>query len=702
MFDSANPPYMFSPQGDWGSGMSEITQVGKPERPIQSVAEDQLHRLPFVSRLVDALISPVTGKANGVVIGVTGPWGSGKSSILNMLAEQIAIKYDGAHVVRFDPWLVSGRNDLITEFLRELLSTFNPGNQLQKSIIEKVSKYGALLAPVANLAAVGAGTLVESGAKTLGSLLKGSNSISALRQSLFEELSELDKPIVVLIDELDRVEDNEIRTIAQLVRSVADFPGISYVVAYDVARVTQALGAGASSSEQAERGRSYLEKIIQFAFPLPLMLRNELKALFNAEMSALQPSLGLPSGFKQIQRYKDAVDMLTRGAVATPRDIKRALGTFHVLCSAVGREVDWIELLVLSVLMGKAPRTVEMVRQNPERYVSDPVEEKEIRGLLGSNADAMVGAVSEDEKTEINSELVGYLFPRLAKSRNTLYADSLSKRRALLTALRFGLLPGDVSRDEIVELFKRSSDEIGRELLSRMQGTGFAATLDRLDEVYPDCMDLDHERVWTGIASFLRGVQQTNPNILLMRSLIGNFSAVLTNAVKREPSFKQVSPRVLLALQEADDVLLLPDIIRDQFRAHGLFNSEPDGTATLASSEMVSTLGIALCSEWRHAVLSGQLLPKLNELDAVWAIRQVGLWDRECFTAFTASLAERENFERAIVMMFGGNYTAQRASIGMLCELDQFEASVNAAIAAEPRDDELPGFRAALSKYGKH
>jgi hypothetical protein len=53
---------------------------------------------------------------------------------------------------------------------------------------------------------------------------------------------------------VDRVEDEEIRTVAQLVRSVADFPGISYVLAYDSKRVIQALGNGAMDQRE-ERGR---------------------------------------------------------------------------------------------------------------------------------------------------------------------------------------------------------------------------------------------------------------------------------------------------------------------------------------------------------------------------------------------------------------------------------------------------------------
>jgi predicted KAP-like P-loop ATPase len=70
-----------------------------------------------VTRLTTALIDTKTDKATGVVVGITGPWGSGKSSILNLVSLEIRRTAPKALVLPFDPWLISGRNDLISEFL---------------------------------------------------------------------------------------------------------------------------------------------------------------------------------------------------------------------------------------------------------------------------------------------------------------------------------------------------------------------------------------------------------------------------------------------------------------------------------------------------------------------------------------------------------------------------------------------------------
>jgi predicted KAP-like P-loop ATPase len=129
-----------------------------PERSILSEEEDQLNRGPFVRRLSDALINPDTKTSTGVVIGVTGQWGSGKSSVLNHLFEIIEHRYPNALMVRFDPWLVSGRDDLIAQFFSEFLGTINESPKLRvklKDVACKISAYAETVVPFVELVAPG-------------------------------------------------------------------------------------------------------------------------------------------------------------------------------------------------------------------------------------------------------------------------------------------------------------------------------------------------------------------------------------------------------------------------------------------------------------------------------------------------------------------------------------------------------------------
>jgi predicted KAP-like P-loop ATPase len=208
-------------RGEDAPGVQDTTTLVRSlERPISTREEDKLQRSGFIARLANAVIEQSTGKATSVVIGITGPWGSGKSSILNLLDGHINMNYPEAVVVRFDPWLISGRNDLISEFIAELIADLKQapnGKKQFKAAIKKLVSYGSTLSPLADLLPYG-GAAVKDALKIAQEHLDRRESLYEQRRNLIDALSKVSVPIIVLIDELDRIEDEEIRIVAQLVR----------------------------------------------------------------------------------------------------------------------------------------------------------------------------------------------------------------------------------------------------------------------------------------------------------------------------------------------------------------------------------------------------------------------------------------------------------------------------------------------------
>ena len=345
--------------------MPKTRPSSEPERPIRSIEEDRLERKAFVERLTTALIDPKAGLATGVVVGLTGPWGSGKSSVLNMVHGHISEQFHEALVVRFDPWLVSSGDAIIHEFLLELFGTINQDEETKKqfaNLAKDLAKYGEYLAPFANLIMPGSGVIAKTGSNALAAALKRDESLHSLRKRILVDLEQIDRPIVVLIDELDRVEDEEIRAIAQLVRAVMDFPRISYLLSYDHERVVQALGGTGKNEPGLDRGRLYLEKIVQYQIPIPIALPQEIKALLNAELAPFAEQQLISEGWQVIERFQSLLEIVLPDLIATPRDIRRLIGAFHVLVGMVGTEVDWIDLLGFSIIHVKAPGTLERIK----------------------------------------------------------------------------------------------------------------------------------------------------------------------------------------------------------------------------------------------------------------------------------------------------------------------------------------------------
>ena len=91
------------------------------DEPIYGAAGDRLGRSEFARAIVTAVMS--APRHAGFTIGVTGAWGEGKSSVLNLVVQELE-RTDSAEVFEFNPWLFSGAEQLVEHFFDELTAQF--------------------------------------------------------------------------------------------------------------------------------------------------------------------------------------------------------------------------------------------------------------------------------------------------------------------------------------------------------------------------------------------------------------------------------------------------------------------------------------------------------------------------------------------------------------------------------------------------
>jgi hypothetical protein len=670
---------------------------GRPERPIETQTEDALERSPFVRRLADALIDPLTGKARGLAIGIAGPWGSGKSSVLNLLQQHIKIAYPKSVVVRFDPWLVSGRNDLITEFLIELIRTINADPKVKdqlRGLANTVVKYGEYLAPVASTWIPFLGSIIKGSSAVIKDAIKSDESLTGLRARLMKELAAADLPIVVLIDEVDRVEDDEIRSIAQLVRSVADFPGISYVLAYDPKRVIQALGgAERTDALRDERGRAYLEKIVQLQIPLPVTFEDEIARLIEAELMALQKELNLPDNLRSIDSYNSLKNILVSELIRTPRDVSRLIGTYHALAGMLGNEVDWMDLLGYCALLIKAPQTVERIRLSPDEFSEEVLSEAAmIRRMTETRMsvdDRLKKVIPESEDNAGVRRMLGFLFPVFSgDSRSSRDddpgPDALFHRRPLLSTLRLGLLPGDYSRSEIDKLITLESDEVAASLHAAYKDDRLAQLIERFEGVYSELPKMDHVRFWKGVAQFLRKpdcdwIASYSP----MHEVIGSFADILERCVRHNPGFAKTATSVFSNLRNSDEDDLVSLWLHRQIFLHGLFGRElRSQNARILDAEQTKAVALDLSHKWRSLHLSGNLIPCRWDLTPVYTMLDTGLWDEPCRKALDGVLGDTRALDAFTLMLYGGAHTVDKSLVEKMCSYEEYGRRIGVRLAS--------------------
>jgi len=654
-----------------------------PERPIQSKNEDKLERARFVQRLAAALVNPETKKSTGVVVGITGAWGSGKSSLLNLLKEFLQDQYPDALVVRFDPWLVSGRNDLIAEFLGELIGTIKADERRLtrfKKLGTAIAQYGAQLAPLGNAWIPGLGAILSGSFHAAETALSMKESLSALRVRLIAALEEVSAPIVVLIDELDRIEDEEIRTVAQLVRSVLDFPAISYVLAYDPERVMQALGAGVSERERLDRGRSYLEKIVQLQIPIPITFSSEIIRLLSAELDTLRTELRLPENFQQIERFKELLELLATEAIHTPRDVSRLVGVFHVLANMLYGEVDSIDLLAYSALLIKAPATVAKIRRDPDEFSDDLMSRRALGRLASDKEQSLSERLKElippAELNDCTKILLGYLFPSLSEGerQSSEHGDAFHRRRPLLNALRLGLLPGAYSRDEIRVLFESDLETVKSRLQEAYHKDAIDALTDRINDLYSELKPNRQISFWRGIGAF---AAKPDYEWLVayseMHEKINNFANILEQAARRDEVHREDAVKVFSQLCSDGENELTAFWLRSHFFALGLYGHKQESSGRLfLNSSQVEAMATHLAAAWRSQHLSGKLIPCRWDLQPVFTMIDMNIWDEPCRKIVDEYLESDHALDGLTLLLYGGTYAVSRETIEKICTLNKF------------------------------
>lgn len=167
--------------------------------------------------------------------------------------------------------------------------------------------------------------------------------VAGKRERLIKKLQELDAPIVVILDDVDRLSTAEIRDLFKLVRLTASFPNIIYIVAFDRKRVEQAL------TDEGAPGRDYLEKILQLGIDLPpvpdvVLTRQVLAALDEAIGTIEDP------GDLDEQVWPDVFVEVIRPLIGNMRDVRRYALAVHGTVGALKGDIALADVMALEAV----------------------------------------------------------------------------------------------------------------------------------------------------------------------------------------------------------------------------------------------------------------------------------------------------------------------------------------------------------------
>jgi len=515
--------------------------------------KDFFSRDKFEHHIIDALICDQ--HANEVVVGLVGEWGSGKSSVLKSVKVQLDKKAN-VKTFFFQPWQLDGRETHIKVFLEGLAAA---------SSLEPISKINidGLLFFVG-----GAAEVAQPGLGSLFSRLRmntGNKGFSHYYNDFIMLLKKSKNRIVVIVDELDRLTDDEIQAIFKMFKAIGDLPNVSYLLAYDKERIEQAL----ADVRPVRNGSSYLEKIVQLELRIPYLAPSQANKFL--EQSIVEVSNGeiSPLGDLNLHRFYALLSYIVPYLIKTPRDIKRLTQTWYLKWNGLRNEVDWLDLLAFCLLEQKLPEVIGYIRQDPGAFASDGVSrlhshhfdlaiDDKIEPSQHSNInqfETFIGKQTKDDQQSIRGFLE-LLFPNLGASGQDESlprekSKSIRNEAVLYTVLTYGQPDQTFLLETVRRFVSQSHFERSEAIKLWIRQGELGAFFDRLCACYSDLDISDHLTFWQKFAAIFEDCTLDLSSTLSTYELVEHIDHRFSYFMKKNLEMKSIiEPLVVHCLQD--------------------------------------------------------------------------------------------------------------------------------------------------------
>jgi predicted KAP-like P-loop ATPase len=493
------------------------------DNPIEDKKDDVLGRYQFSKDIASSLLNWNSNES--IVVGLNGEWGSGKTSIVNLIKQYINADTTIVKpvIIDFNPWIFSKREDITRHFFDEIEAAFKYKNNSKKSRdIAKLLKVfraclscGEYVYPPLKLA--------KGVVKKLENRFEKSASISVLKakEELNRYLIDNNQKIIVFVDDIDRLTSEEIRELFRLVRINADFSKMIYVLPFDRRIVEKSL---------EEHGKDYLDKIIQVNLNVPDISKEKLSQFLFKELDRVLHKLP-----RSAQNCFNADDKESRWACIRPlfkeffkniRDVKRFINGFEFnisrMCKNNEIEINPIDFIAIEAIRVFAYDFYLFIANNQTSFTGK------------DETEFFIHAMSQEEEEKLKKEeiklkienilknytdkycyaikgLIGELFPYTSSILTplniySLYDEPLWNRQLRICAPQFfkayfNFIPGgdegELSKFEIIEILNSASsvEKFKESLCKHIESKKIGKILKRIQDFATDEKNIPESNV---------------------------------------------------------------------------------------------------------------------------------------------------------------------------------------------------------------
>lgn len=332
------------------------------DSPISSSEHDLFDRYPFAKRI--AQVIQKRRESSSLVIAIFGKWGEGKTSVLNLIDAEV--QSNEIFSIRYNPWRYTGEEELFRSFYTEVAKTLNEKlTTRQEDTGEFIDKY---LKPFSRIGGF-------DGAAEGVSTILGSASLTDLRSRVNDILGNEGKRLVVFIDDIDRLDKDELYAIFRLVKLNAEFRNTVYVLSFDYDVVSGAISEHYGSERDA--GRKFLEKIIQVPIQLPKIPQYLLTEYCYDELKNVLRENDISLSSDEGQRFAEMFWTGFEFMLDTPRMVRLYKNILQFSIPMLKGEVNLVDLMIIEGLKVFYPDLYSTISDNSDLFLLRPIRIKD-------------------------------------------------------------------------------------------------------------------------------------------------------------------------------------------------------------------------------------------------------------------------------------------------------------------------------------
>lgn len=413
--------------------------------PDDSVANETIPEniKNYASIIVDKLLATKIDN-HSFAVGITGRWGEGKTTFLDLLKKRIKSK---AEVVEFNPWMCLTPEQVIQDFFSSLRHQLSPKySTLSKSIKEYAKLVGNTSLSPNNVFGINM------------TVPLGKDSLFEKKKNLSEKFSHLPRPVVVFIDDVDRLEREEVFEVLRLIRNTADLSNTIYIVAYDREYVTFVL-----EEKNIKDASLFLEKIFPIEVHLPKvedkLIWDTLKADFVKQDNKYSGDFAKALFAKFTHEQRELILRVLNNYRHAKRFARLYMLNFSYLNKQFPREIDLIDLFWLELLQIYDPKTFDKLANDPSCLLYYDVNKERyiLRngikwGASDKDMEAYKGKPFWNENTPSILELMFSRFTQSNKKKSISMTENYEKYFIM------SISPFKLSIKEMNELFSKGAN----------------------------------------------------------------------------------------------------------------------------------------------------------------------------------------------------------------------------------------------------